>query len=336
MSDASASVLIPGGRQTSVRVPLSIAVPCFNEQHSIQPFMAALVPVLASLDMAYEIVFVDDGSTDNTLALLLALASVDRQVRVVSLSRNFGKEAALTAALDFASGAAVIPMDVDLQDPVELIPQMVARWQAGAAVVLAHRQVRTEDAVVKRGAARLFYRLMSRLSDIPIPADVGDFRLMDRAVVECVRQLPERTRFMKGILAWPGFHTETLEFVRPPRQAGRSKWPLWKLFNHALDGIFAFSSTPLRIWTYVGSVLSLVSLGYLVWVVARTLVLGVDVPGYASTLSVMLFFNGIILIGLGMLGEYLGRVFVEVKGRPLYCVKLQAGFEAIPDPPQST
>lgn len=307
---------------------LSIAVPCFNEQHSIQPFVDAITPVLASLGLDYEIVFVDDGSTDDSLPLLVALSRRNAHIKVVSLTRNFGKEAALTAALDCVSGAAVIPMDVDLQDPVELIPAMVAKWQAGADVVLAHRQARPNDAVLKRWAARLFYRLISRLSAIPIPADVGDFRLMDQAVVACVRQLPEKTRFMKGILAWPGFHSETLEFTRPPRQAGRSKWPFWKLFNHALDGIFAFSTAPLRIWTYIGAVLSLFSLGYLLWVVGKTLVLGIDVPGYASTLSVILFFNGIILMGLGILGEYLGRVFVEVKGRPIYLVRSKVGFGA--------
>jgi glycosyltransferase involved in cell wall biosynthesis len=306
---------------------LSIAVPCFNEQHSIQPFVAAITPVLEALGRGYEILFVDDGSTDNTLPLLVALASTHAHIKVISLTRNFGKEAALTAALDFVSGAAVIPMDVDLQDPVELIAPMVAKWQAGADVVLAHRQSRPGDAVVKRWAARLFYRLISKLSAIPIPENVGDFRLMDRKVVDCVRQLPEKTRFMKGILAWPGFQSETIEFTRPPRQAGNSKWPLWKLFNYALDGIFSFSTAPLRVWTYIGSALSFFSLGYFLWVVVKTLVLGIDVPGYASTLSVILFFNGIILIGLGILGEYLGRVFIEVKGRPIYLVRSIVGLK---------
>ncbi len=306
---------------------ISIAVPCFNEQHSIQPFMQAITPVLESTGHDYEILFVDDGSTDDTLPLLIALANSNPHVRVLGLSRNFGKEAALTAALDFVSGEAVIPMDVDLQDPVELIPQMLEKWQNGADAVLAHRQSRPNDSLTKRWAARLFYRLLTRLSSIPIPNDVGDFRLMDIAVVKCVRQLPEKTRFMKGILAWPGFTTETIEFTRPQRHTGNSKWPVWKLLNHGLDGIFTFSTAPLRIWTYIGFTLSLFSLGYLLWVVGKTLVLGIDVPGYASTLSVILFFNGIILIGLGILGEYLGRVFIEVKGRPIYLVKSKTGFK---------
>lgn len=306
---------------------LSIAVPCFNEQKGLQRFVEAVTPALETLGHPYEILFVDDGSTDDTLALLIALANANPHIKVIGLTRNFGKEAALTAALDFASGDAVIPMDADLQDPVELIPQMVAHWQAGADVVLAHRQSRPGDTPAKRWAARQFYRIISRLSAIPIPEDVGDFRLMDRKVVECVRQLPEKTRFMKGILAWPGFRTETLEYTRPSRQAGNSKWPLWKLFNYALDGIFSFSTAPLRIWTYLGASLSLLSLGYLLWVIGKTLLLGVEVPGYASILSVILFFNGVILIGLGILGEYVGRVFIEVKGRPVYLVKTQVGFQ---------
>lgn len=306
---------------------ISLAVPCFNEQKGIRHFVETLTPVLETLGHPYEILFVDDGSTDDTLAILTVLANADPRLKVIGLTRNFGKEAALTAALDFVSGDAVIPMDADLQDPVELVPCMVARWEAGAEIVLAHRQARPGDSAARRWAARRFYRIISRLSAIPIPADVGDFRLIDRKVVECVRQLPEKTRFMKGILAWPGFHSETLEFTRPPRQTGGSKWPLWKLFNFALDGIFSFSTAPLRVWTYLGVALSLFSLGYLLWVMGKTLLLGVDVPGYASTLSVILFFNGIILIGLGILGEYLGRVFVEVKGRPVYLVKSTVGFD---------
>lgn len=305
---------------------ISIAVPCYNEQQSIQPFMDAITPVLESTGHDYEILFVDDGSADDTLPMLVALANANPHVRVLGLTRNFGKEAALTAALDFVSGAAVIPMDADLQDPVELIPQMVAKWEAGTDVVLARRQSRPDDSVTRRWAARFFYRFIARLSAFPIPENVGDFRLMDRAVVDCVRQLPEKTRYMKGILAWPGFQNEIIEFTRPLRRAGSSKWPLWKLFNHGLDGIFSFSTAPLRIWTYLGFILSLFSLAYLLWTVVKTLVFGVDVPGYASTLSIILFFNGIILIGLGILGEYLGRVFIEVKNRPVYLVGVKAGF----------
>lgn len=305
---------------------ISIAVPCFNEQHSIQPFMQAITPVLESTGHDYEILFIDDGSADDTLPILIALANSNPHVRVLGLSRNFGKEAALTAALDFVSGEAVIPMDADLQDPVELIPQMVEKWEAGTDVVLAKRSARPEDSAIRRGAARIFYRLIARLSSFPIPENVGDFRLMDRKVVECVRQLPEKTRYMKGLLAWPGFRSETIEFVRPLRHTGSSKWALWKLFNLGLEGVFSFSTAPLRIWTYLGFALSAFSLGYLCWIVVKTLIFGVDWPGYASTLSVILFFNGIILIGMGILGEYLGRVFIEVKNRPIYLVKSKSGF----------
>ncbi len=308
---------------------ISIAVPCFNEQHSLQPFMQAITPVLESTGHDYEILFVDDGSKDDTLAMLIALAHSNPHVKVLGLTRNFGKEAALTAALDFVSGDAVIPMDADLQDPVELIPQMVEKWEAGTDVVLARRTSRPEDSAIRRGAARVFYRLIARLSAFPIPENVGDFRLMDRKVVECVRQLPEKTRYMKGILAWPGFHSEIIEFVRPERHSGSSKWALWKLFNLGLEGVFSFSTAPLRIWTYLGFALSVFSLGYLCWIVVKTLIFGVDWPGYASTLSVILFFNGIILIGMGILGEYLGRVFIEVKNRPVYLLGIKAGFESL-------
>jgi glycosyltransferase involved in cell wall biosynthesis len=306
---------------------ISVAVPCFNEQHSIGPFMQAITPALESAGHEYEILFVDDGSSDDTLPMLVALAGSNPHVKVLALSRNFGKEAALTAALDFVSGDAVIPIDADLQDPVELIPQMVAKWEAGTDVVLAQRKSRPDDSMLRRGAARFFYKLIAKLSHFPIPENVGDYRLMDRKVIECVRQLPERTRYMKGLLAWPGFRSEIIEFTRPQRHTGNSKWPVWKLFNHGLDGIFSFSTAPLRIWTYFGFALSAFSLAYLCWVVIKTLIFGIDWPGYASTLSVILFFNGIILMGLGVLGEYLGRVFIEVKGRPIYLVKSKTGFK---------
>lgn len=288
--------------------------------------MEAITPVLTSTGHDYEILFVDDGSSDDTLPMLIALANANPHVKVLGLTRNFGKEAALTAALDFVSGDAVIPMDADLQDPVELIPQMIAKWEAGTDVVLARRLSRPNDSLTRRLAAHFFYRYVARLSSFPIPEEVGDFRLMDRAVVECVRRLPEKTRYMKGLLAWPGFHAEIIEFTRPQRRMGNSKWPLWKLFNHGLDGIFSFSTAPLRIWTYLGFALSLFSLTYLCWIVIKTLIFGIDWPGYASTLSVILFFNGIILIGMGILGEYLGRVFIEVKGRPVYLVGAKVGF----------
>jgi glycosyltransferase involved in cell wall biosynthesis len=313
--------------KTEKRQCISIVVPCYNEQDSIEPFIDALVPVMQSLEFEREIIFVDDGSTDATLMQLNNLSQRYEFVRILALSRNFGKEAALTAGLDHATGDAVIPIDVDLQDPVDLIPQMVEKWQAGAEVVLAKRKQRQADSLIRRAAAQVFYRVITFLSHAPIPRDVGDYRLMDRRVVEAIRQLPERSRYMKGLLSWPGYTTDVVEYARPQRAGGDSKWQLWKLFNHGLDGVFSFSTAPLRIWTYIGLLLSLFSLMYLLFIVIRTLIYGIDLPGYASIVSIVLFFSGINLIGLGILGEYVGRVFVEVKQRPIYIIKNKIGYE---------
>ena len=232
----------------------------------------------------------------------------------------------MSAGFDHASGDAVIPIDVDLQDPVQLIPQMVEKWQSGADVVMARRVDRSSESLLKRSTAAMFYRLIAALSSSPIPRDVGDYRLMDKIVVDAIRQLPEKGRFMKGLMSWPGFNNEIIEFTRPQRMVGESKWRLWKLINYALDGIFSFSTVPLRMWTYIGMLLSAFSLSYLLWIVFKTLIYGVDLPGYASIVSIILFFSGINLIGLGILGEYIGRVFVEVKQRPIYLIKNKIGF----------
>lgn len=305
---------------------ISILVPCYNEQDSVYHFFTEISPILDALEQRHEILFVDDGSVDETLKILSDLARQNKSVRVIALSRNFGKEAALTAGLDFASGDAVIPIDVDLQDPVDLIPLMVEKWLAGADVVVARREDRKAESLFRRSTARVFYKLLSFLSSSPIPRDVGDYRLMDRVVIEGVRQLGERNRFMKGLFSWPGFNTEVVEYSRPKRSTGQSKWRVWRLFNYALDGIFSFSTAPLRMWTYIGLVLSFFSLAYLVFIVVKTWLFGVDLPGYASIVSIILFFSGINLIGLGILGEYLGRVFIEVKQRPVYLIKKKIGF----------
>jgi glycosyltransferase involved in cell wall biosynthesis len=305
---------------------ISILVPCYNEQDSIEQFIQQVSPVMDSLMHDYELIFIDDGSVDGSLILLRGLCEKNKHIRAISLSRNFGKEAALTAGLDFASGDAVIPIDVDLQDPVELIPSMVQKWQAGAEVVMAKRVERKADTMFRRLTASGFYKLMDFLSSTPMPRDVGDYRLMDKVVVQAIRQLPEKNRFMKGLLSWPGYQNEIIEYSRPERARGKSKWQLWKLFNHALDGIFSFSTAPLRMWTYFGLILSFFSLAYLLFIVLKTWILGVDLPGYASILSIILFFSGVNLIGLGILGEYLGRVFIEVKQRPVYLIKKKIGF----------
>ena len=301
---------------------LSVVVPMKNEAASLDAFFGAVVPVLReTCGERFEIVCVNDGSTDGTLDGLRARLRALPQMRVIDLSRNFGKEAALTAGLQHARGDAVIPMDVDLQDPPELIPRMVARWREGFEVVSARRCMRDEDTPMKRLTAGGFYAVMRHLSEIPIPENVGDFRLMDACVVRALLTLPERTRFNKGIFAWVGFRQCFIDFERPGRRAGGSAWTARSLWRLAIDGITCFSSLPLRVWSLVGVCVALAALAYAAIVVVQTLWFGRDVPGYASLIVVMLVCSALILMGIGVLGEYLSRVFVEVKGRPLYIIR---------------
>lgn len=307
---------------------LSIVVPMYNEEDAMDGFFKRVQQVLQTVTPSYEIICVNDGSRDRTLAQLRAKAESDPRVKVVNLSRNFGKEIALSAGLDHASGDAVIPIDADLQDPPEVIPLMMAKWRAGAKLVLAKRRDRSSDSWLKRLTANGAYWLFSKLTHPQIPQNVGDFRLMDREVVDAVKRLPERSRFMKGLFAWIGYEAEVVEYDREARSAGETKWNYWKLWNFALDGITSFSSLPLRVWSYLGFGVSLLAMAYLGWTIMKTLVFGLDVPGYASLMSVILFFNGISLIGIGVIGEYLSRIFTEVKARPLYLVSEKIGFEA--------
>jgi len=301
---------------------LSLVVPFYNEGDALQAFFARVVPILESIPASrFEIVCINDGSTDNTLARLVGVARRDGRVRVIDLTRNFGKEAALTAGIDEAFGDAVIPIDADLQDPPELIPTLVEKWRQGAEVVLAQRASRASDSFLKRLTAAAYYRVHNCLSDLKIPENVGDFRLMDRSVVNALKQLPERHRFMKGLFAWVGFSTVIVKYEREPRSAGESKFSGWRLWNLALEGITSFSTLPLRSWTYLGTGIAMLAFCYGMYIVARTMILGVDVPGYASVLSLILFFGGIQLIGLGVVGEYIGRIYDESKGRPIYLVK---------------
>ena len=307
---------------------LSIVVPMYNEEEALDGFFSRVQRALQTVTPSYEIICVNDGSRDLTLARLRAAAEEDPRIKVVNLSRNFGKEIALSAGLDHADGDAVIPIDADLQDPPEVIPLMVAKWRAGAKLVLAKRRDRSSDSWLKRLTAGGAYWLFSKLTHPQIPQNVGDFRLMDRVVVNAIKRLPERSRFMKGLFAWIGYEAETVEYDREARSAGETKWNYWKLWNFALDGITSFSSLPLRIWSYLGFGVSLLAMAYLGWTLLKTLVFGIDVPGYTSLLCVMLFFNGISLIGIGVLGEYLARIFTEVKARPLYIVSETIGLEA--------
>ncbi|ADG18759.1 glycosyltransferase family 2 protein [Paraburkholderia atlantica] len=308
---------------THTTTPLiSLVVPFYNEQDAVERFFAAVVPVLESIDgTRFEIVCINDGSSDATLDRLIAQSSRDRRIRVIDLTRNFGKEAALTAGIDEAFGDAVIPIDADLQDPPSLIPVMVEHWRAGAEVVAAKRTNRLCDTFAKRTAAALYYRVHNALSEVKLPENVGDFRLIDRQVVNALRSLPERRRFMKGLFAWVGYRTVIVEYEREPRSAGHSKFSGWRLWNFALEGITSFSTVPLRSWTYIGLSIATLAFVYGGFVIGRTLWSGNPVPGYASTISVMLFMGGIELIGIGVIGEYVGRIYYESKERPVYLVR---------------
>lgn len=306
---------------------LSILIPMKNEAECLDVLFSRLAECLAPVSEDYEIICVDDGSTDDTYAALQAHHAKDARIKAIRLSRNFGKESALCAALDHAQGDAVIPIDADLQDPPELIADMVAEWREGYKVVLACRRSRREDGLFKRQTAGWFYRVLNWTSRVHIPENTGDFRLMDRQVVEAIKTLPERTRFSKGLFAWVGFDTTTLYFDRPQRSAGTTKWNLRRLWGYALDGIFAFSSLPLRVWTYIGAVIALVSFTYAGFIILRTLFFGTDVPGYASLLVAVLFMGGIQLVSLGIIGEYVGRIYREVKHRPIYIASEMLGVD---------
>ena len=303
------------------RPALSVVVPCFNEEDGIDAFFDRLLPALKQTGLSYEIVCVNDGSEDETLDRLKARKKQIPSLTIIDLARNFGKEAAMTAGIDHARGRAVIPIDADLQDPPELIGEMVRRWREGAEVVLAQRVDRPGDSFVKRNSAALFYRLHNMLARPNLPRNVGDFRLMDRVVVEAVKQLPERQRFMKGLFSWPGFRAETVPYVRDKRGSGLSAWSYWRLWNLALDGITGFTTLPLRLWSYVGVLVFIAAFVYSALTVLRVIAFGIDVPGYASLLVAILVLGGLQMIGIGILGEYIGRIQSEVKGRPIYIVR---------------
>ena len=309
---------------------LSVVVPVKNEEAGIFPFVDRVGAILDGIadSQGWEILFVDDGSTDATLAAIVAANLADPRVRALSLSRNFGKEAALSAGLDHARGAAVIPMDVDMQDPPEVLPAMVAKWREGHEMVFGVRRCRDSDGWAKGVTAGLYYRAHNMVSQDKIPENAGDFRLLDRKVVEVIRALPERNRFMKGLFAWAGFKQAAVEYDRVERTTGITKFNYWKLWTLALDGITSASTVPLRIWSYVGAAFAFVALAYAGFIVSRTLLFGNAVPGYASIMVSVLFLGGMQLLSLGILGEYVGRILTETKRRPLYVVRSTVGMPA--------
>jgi polyisoprenyl-phosphate glycosyltransferase len=312
---------------------LSVIVPVKDEEAAIAPFVARVAPILDSLfpdppgGPAWEILFVDDGSSDATMAAIMIAHRADPRIRAVSLSRNFGKEAALSAGLDHASGRAVVPIDVDLQDPPEVIGDMLAKWREGYEVVYGVRRNRRTDSLPKRLTADLYYRAHNYLASDKIPEHAGDFRLLDRSVVDVIRQMPERNRFMKGLFAWSGFRQAAVEYDRAPRNVGETKFRYWKLWTLALDGITSASTMPLRIWSYIGVVIALLGLVYAAVLIVQELVFGIDVPGYPSLMVAVLFFGGLQLISLGVLGEYIGRILIETKQRPIYVVRQKLGLD---------
>jgi len=312
---------------------LTLIVPVKDEEEAIGRFVAEVAPLLDRLlpaegpVPAWEILFIDDGSEDGTLPAIVAANAHDPRVRGLSLSRNFGKEAALTAGLDHARGAAVVPIDVDLQDPPHVIGEMLTKWREGYEVVYGVRRNRRTDSLPKRLTADLYYRAHNYISDDKIPEHAGDFRLLDRKVVDTIKRMPERNRFMKGMFAWGGFRQTAVEYDRVRRTVGKTKFNYWKLWTLALDGITSTSTLPLRVWSYLGVAIAFVALVYAAFLVIRTVLFGTDVAGYASMMVATLFLGGVQLISLGVLGEYIGRILIEAKQRPIYVVSRRIGVD---------
>ena len=304
---------------------LSAVIPFLNEEECIPALISEVDYSLRKLGIKFELILVDDGSRD--LSVVVAQQELKKRPHItatlISLSRNFGKEAALTAGLEAANGDVIVPLDADLQDPPSLIEEMLALWRKGYDVVYAVRRQRAGESKTKRFTAYSFYRLMGRVSKTVIPADTGDFRLMDRCVVDALLRLPERNRFMKGLFAWVGFRQIAVYYDRDQRKLGQTTWNYWKLWNFALDGVTSFSRMPLQVWSYAGLSIAILAIGYGSWMVLRTLLFGIDLPGYASIMTAVLLLGGIQLVGLGALGEYIGRIYEETKARPLFIKRSQ-------------
>ncbi len=306
---------------------LSIVVPMHNEAEVLGVFFERIEAVLSTLGLGYEIICVDDGSRDATLAGLVERARKDAAVKVIALARNFGKEAALTAGIEAAKGDVVVPIDADLQDPPELIADFLAKWEEGYDVVYGSRADRSSDTAMKRTSAGLFYRIFNSVSDLDIPESAGDFRLMDRDVVEALKLLPERNRFMKGLFAWVGFRQIGVPYVRPERAAGTTSWGYLRLVRFAIDGITSFSTAPLRVWSVLGLIAAFFAVIGVFIIIGQVLIFGRQAPGYASLMVVILVSFAVQMIAFGVLGEYVGRLYQEVKGRPIYVVRARIGFD---------
>ncbi len=302
---------------------LSLVVPCYNEAQNIRPFLQEVDSLVQRLkpNYAFELIAINDGSTDATLPLLVAEQANYPFLKIIDFSRNFGKEAALSAGLQHSSGDAIIPIDADLQHPIDVIPQMIALWEEGYEVVLAKRINRNTDTPLQKVTAQFFYKMHNKISDIHIPADVGDFRLMNKNVVDALNSLRENRRFMKGLFAWVGFKTTTITYDVAPRLHGHSKFKPWQLWNFALEGITSFSTVPLKIWTYAGVIIASLSLVYALYIIIKTMIFGPDLAGYPSIIVSILFMGGIQLISIGTLGEYIGRIYMESKQRPSYIIR---------------
>ena len=300
---------------------ISFVIPMYNEEEVIASFFATMEKSLSKLKKyTYEYVCINDGSTDKTLSILKSYAKKHSNIKIVSFSRNFYKEQALFAGLQEARGRCIIPMDADLQDPPELISKFIKKWEEGYEVVYGVRIDRQRDTLVKRLTAKIFYKIFNLVAETPIPENTGDYRLMDRKVVDAILEIRENKLFMKGIFSWVGFKSCGIEYKRPERVAGKTKFNYWKLWNFALDGITASTTLPLRIWTYIGCIIGSISALYAIYIIFKTIFMGVAVPGYASLLVSILFFGSVQLIVLGIFGEYLGRIFIEVKRRPRYII----------------
>jgi len=299
-------------------VLLSMIVPVYNEEDVINSFYLKTASVLDSEPYDAEIIFVNDGSSDSTLDILLHLKEADSRIVIVDLSRNFGKEIAMTAGLDYCKGDAIVVIDADLQDPPELIPELIAKWQQGYDVVYAKRISRDGESAMKKLTSKAFYRVINRVSRVPIPEDTGDFRLMSRRAVTALNSLRERNRFMKGLFAWIGYPQTAVLYHRDPRYAGKSKWNYFALLDLAVEGLTSFTIAPLKISTYIGFLTALGAFLYGIWIIFKTLIYGDPVAGYPTLMVVILFLGGVQLLALGIIGEYLGRIFSESKQRPLY------------------